>query len=250
MTDGPDIAELQSNLLALGFGQRFGLIADGHYSQADQRATAAFAQAAGLPTAGNVLAFGSVVFEPGPVLVIGHPAPLGSAVSGGTPVVQVVGTTPQVVAEVSFSNGSLVKVGIPASITLDRGHPPLAGSVSAVSSTPPVGAGSSPAAGTAQGAGQGIFVTIGLASPPSDLPLQGTQVAVQLQTNVLHDVFIVPVTALVALVEGGYALQVDDKNGRWHLIPVTVGAIDSVDDLAQVNGINLREGLRVEMPAG
>jgi hypothetical protein len=66
----------------------------------------------------------------------------------------------------------------------------------------------------------------------------------------LHDVFIVPVTALVALVEGGYALQVDEGHGRSHLIGVTFGVVDEIDDLVQVVGAQLRVGLPVEVPAG
>jgi hypothetical protein len=250
MTDGPDLAELQTNLLALGFGQRFGLVADGHYSDADRRTVAAFAQTEGIELVNDVLAFGGVVFEPGPVLVVGHRASLGSAVSPGTQVLDIVGMTPQVIAQVGSSDASLIGVGIPASVTLAQGQPMIAGSVVDISSTPLANVGSGPGSNTTPDSGQTLFVTIALANPPQGLPLQGAVVAVQLKVKVLHDVLIVPVTALVALVEGGYALQIDDGHGRSHLVPVTVGAIDAVDALVQVTGPSVRAGLSVEVPAG
>ncbi len=245
MTDGPDIAQLQTNLLALGIGQRFGLVADGHYSDADRRAVAALAQAKGIKQANGALPFGAVIFEPGPVLVVGHNVPLGGGVSPGTPIVLVVGTTPQILAQANASNGSLVKVGTPTAITIEQNQPPLAGRVTALTSTPPAGlAGGAPS----QGSGQSLYLTIGFDNPPNDLPIQGTVVAVQLKAKVIRDVLIVPVTAIVALMEGGYALEVDDGSGRSHLVPITVGAIDTVDALAEVSGAALKEGLQVEMP--
>jgi hypothetical protein len=248
MTDGPDLAELQTNLLALGFGQRFGLVADGHYSDADRSTVAAFAQAKGIELANDVLAFGAILFEPGPVLVVGHSASLGSAVSPGTQVLDIVGMTPQVIAQVDSSDASLVGVGIPASVTLSQGQQLVAGSVVRISSTPPANVGPGPGSGTTPGSGQNLFVTIALDNPPQGFPLQGAAVAVQLKVKVLHDVFLVPVTALVALVEGGYALQIDDGHGRSHLVPVTVGAVDAVDALVQVTGSSVRAGLSVEVP--
>jgi peptidoglycan hydrolase-like protein with peptidoglycan-binding domain len=248
MADGPDLAELETNLLALGFGQPYGLVADGHYGTADEEAIGAFAASEQLPMSGNSLALGSVIFTPGPVLVVADASSLGTLVSPGTAVIDGEGTTPQVVMQVEPAAGPTVEVGDPASITTDQGQPALEGTVLGVSSVPPAGTGGSTSNNSA-GSGQVLYLTLSLTDPPPGLELDGTVVNVQLQLAVARAVLIVPVAALVALVEGGYALQVDDGHGHTHLIPVTVGAIDNVDDLAQVSGAQLRAGLLVEVPA-
>ena len=249
MSDGPDITELETNLLALGFGQSYGLVANGHYGSADEQAIAAFAESEGLGDTNATLTFGAVVFEPGPVLVVSATSPLGASVSAGSSTLQVEGTTPQVVAQVAASSGPGVAVGDQASITIGVSQAPLAATVSAVTSSPPAGATNSGSTGAAQASsGQSMYVTLTLTDPPSGLTLDGAAVDVQLQLAIASNVLIVPVTALVALVEGGYALQVDDGHGRTHLIPVTVGLIDSVDDLAEIAGPQVRQGLLVEVP--
>jgi peptidoglycan hydrolase-like protein with peptidoglycan-binding domain len=253
MSSGPDILELQDNLLSLGFGRRFGLIANGRYSHADAEAAAGFAKAEGLSGAPGTLAFGSVVFEPGPIVVTGYATSLGGSVSPGALVLQVEGSTLQVLSQIDASQVGEVHVGTVASVTLATGQVPVMARVSAIAAVPPAGSGSgsssSIASGPAQGNGQSSYVTLRLETQPHAPPPQGSTVAVELQVVVLRDVFVVPVTALVALLGGGYALQVDDGRGHSHLMAVSVGLIDDVGDLAQVVSPHLRNGLEVEAPS-
>jgi hypothetical protein len=253
MTRGPDVVELESSLLALGFGKQFGLVADGNYTAADAKAVATFARVDGLNLLQGSLPVGSVLFEPGPIVVTGDAAPLGVAVSPGTSVLQANGTTRQVVSQIDASQTSGIHVGTSATVTLANGDAPVRASVLSVSSSPSAtsGNGTPPAPSSGQSPGNGqTYITLGLSSQPQALLTEGSTVAVELQLAVLHDVYTVPVTALVAVVGGGYALQVDDGLARSHLIAVSVGDIDSVDDVAQVTGPHLAAGLVIEAPAG
>jgi hypothetical protein len=59
---------------------------------------------------------------------------------------------------------------------------------------------------------------------------------------------VVPVTALLALAEGGYAVEVAE--GHVHrLVAVTLGLFDNADGLVQVSGAGLSAGERVVVPS-
>src|ERR1035437_3419655 len=151
MSPGPDVKELESNLLALGYGQRFGLVADGDYAAADAKSIAKFAKAEALSEANGTLAFGSVIFEPGPVVVTGYATPLGGNVSPGVSILQIEGRTSQLVAQVDASQGTGIHIGGPGLITLASATQPVAATVSAVGSSPPVGASGSSSSSVGNG---------------------------------------------------------------------------------------------------
>jgi hypothetical protein len=60
-------------------------------------------------------------------------------------------------------------------------------------------------------------------------------------------VLAVPVTALVALAEGGYGVEVVDSRGS-RLVGVEIGMFSDADDLVEVTG-DLDEGDEVVVPA-
>jgi hypothetical protein len=61
-------------------------------------------------------------------------------------------------------------------------------------------------------------------------------------------VLAVPVTALLATADGGYAVQAAGPHGR--LIPVTTGLFDNATGLVAVTGAGLTAGLRVAVAQG
>ena len=71
---------------------------------------------------------------------------------------------------------------------------------------------------------------------------------VEITTESVQNVLVVPVDALLALAGGGYALEVAE--GRVHrLVAVTVGLFDDAEGLVQVSGQGLSAGQRVVVPA-
>ncbi|GGT04630.1 hypothetical protein [Streptomyces cinerochromogenes] len=56
----------------------------------------------------------------------------------------------------------------------------------------------------------------------------------------------VPVTALVALAEGGYGVEVIQPGGQHKLIPVTIGLV--ADARAQITKGDIKEGTKVVIP--
>jgi multidrug efflux pump subunit AcrA (membrane-fusion protein) len=67
-------------------------------------------------------------------------------------------------------------------------------------------------------------------------------VTVKVVTEAKRGALAVPVTALVALSGGGYALEVD-RAGQRTLVPVTPGAF--ADGYVEVSGRGVTEGTRV-----
>jgi hypothetical protein len=65
----------------------------------------------------------------------------------------------------------------------------------------------------------------------------------------VENVLTVPVTALIALSGGGYAVEVVGTNGVHQLEAVTAGLFDGANGRVQVNGTELAVGQRVVVPA-
>jgi len=65
----------------------------------------------------------------------------------------------------------------------------------------------------------------------------------------VHNVLAVPVTALLALAGGGYAVEVVTTDGTHQLVSVAAGLFDDAAGLVQVTGSGLAAGLHVVVPA-
>jgi multidrug efflux pump subunit AcrA (membrane-fusion protein) len=63
----------------------------------------------------------------------------------------------------------------------------------------------------------------------------------------IQDVMAIPVSALVALLEGGYAVEVDAGGGRLELVAVEVGFFGS-DNMIAITSAGLEPGDRVVVP--
>ena len=62
-----------------------------------------------------------------------------------------------------------------------------------------------------------------------------------------EDVLAVPVSALLALAEGGYAVEVVDGPGRTHLVGVETGLFE--DGFVEVRSTDLDETMQVVVPS-
>jgi hypothetical protein len=60
---------------------------------------------------------------------------------------------------------------------------------------------------------------------------------------------VVPVTALLAQSNGGYAVEVVAATGATHLVPVSLGLFDDAGGLVQVVSSGLAAGQKVVVPS-
>jgi len=82
-----------------------------------------------------------------------------------------------------------------------------------------------------------VSVAAGLDQAPVD---------VEVTTDSRTGVMAVPVTALLALAEGGYAVEVDDGGGQTHLVAVDPGLY--ADNLVEITASGLQPGDMVVVP--
>lgn len=224
-----DVQELQQNLNQMGYAGAYPLPKDGTYSAATGYAVQRLLKAKGLP-ASTQLTYGTVLYAPGPVFVSGLATGLGATVSSGTAVLTI--TSTQRLVTGSFSSSGLA-VGQRAIITPATGGPALTGTVGGLTTQ------------NSNGSSQ-EDVSITLSGSPA-LPTGEIAAQVTVVMQSIKDVLAVPVQALVALVEGGYALEVPTKHGGDHLVAVHVG-VTGGNNLVQVSGPAIGPGLRVLVP--
>ena len=230
---GPDITELAQNLNQLGYAGAYQLPENGIYSYAVDDAVQRLLTAKGI-AASTGLALGTVLYAPGPVLVSALPMALGASVNPGTAVITITSTQRAVTGMFTPRGGPPVEVGQTATVTPDGGGASLAGTVAGATTK------------FSNGSNQ-TTVTMALAGSPS-LPLGDIPVQAAVVTETVPHVLAVPVQALVALVEGGYALQLPAGKGRKALVTVKVG-VSGAGNLVQVSGPKIRPGLRYLVPS-
>jgi multidrug efflux pump subunit AcrA (membrane-fusion protein) len=243
MSPGSDVAELNANLDALGYGQA---LAGDEFSASTEAAIRALQAAHGASVTGQLL-LGSVVFQSGPVRVTSVTPTVGSVVMPG-PVLAVTSTARQVKMALDASEQSSVKVGDTVTITLpDNQTTP--GRITYVSSVATVPSSS----GGGKGGGEeestpSVEVDATPTDPAATGHLDQAPVNVQITTESVENVLAVPVDALLALAGGGYAVEVAEA-GVHRLVAVIVGVFDDAEGLVQVSGRGLSAGQRVVVPA-
>ncbi|MGH3210607.1 MAG: peptidoglycan-binding protein [Trebonia sp.] len=265
MTPGPDVRQLQRNLAAFGFDPG---PADGQFGWFTEAAVDRWQQARGMTVTGTI-PVGAVAFLPGPLLVTTTGQPLGAAVQAGASVLSGTSLTPGVqvwltVGGPAVRRGDHVLVTMPDGTTTVQGTVTAVGSVASTPGASAGGSGSSSASGASgaggagtsdagstgagtSGAGAVIPVTITIAEPlPAGLDQAPVQVAITEQRA--DEVLAVPVTALLARADGGYAVQVAGPRSR--LVPVTTGLYDGTSGLVAVTGSGLTPGLLVQVAQG
>jgi peptidoglycan hydrolase-like protein with peptidoglycan-binding domain len=259
---GPDVAELNADLVALGHATRAQL--DPKSASFGPATTAAVIklQAALGVTRNGTLTLGQVVFEPSAVRVTYASAQLGGSAQPGETVMQGTSTIRQVQVALSASERTTMAVGDRVSITLpdNRTTPGVVSSVGAVATCPSSsgsgGPGSSSATvgtDTCSSGGSGSSApTITVGVTPSHLAATHTweqaPVRVGITTASVHNALVVPVTALLARSVGGYAVEVLSAGARNHLVPVSLGLFDDGEGLVQVTATGLAAGQEVVVP--
>jgi Putative peptidoglycan binding domain len=243
MTSGPDVRELERDLVFLGFDPGHQMTVDDHFTWATVAAIDRWQTAQGAATTGSI-PLGQVVFLPGDVRVAAVAASPGTAIAAGAVVLRGTSTVPQVSVALPVGQ-TRARPGDRVMVTLPDGATTVAGDVTGVGrvATAPSPSGDGGSQGPAT-----VAVTIRLASDRAAAGLDQAPVQVTI-TEVEHrGVLAVPVTALLARPGGGYAVQPATR--ARPLVAVTVGLFDDATGLVEVSGPGVTVGTAVEVAAG
>jgi HlyD family secretion protein/putative peptidoglycan binding protein len=250
---GPDVQQLNSDLVTLGDASKSDLDPSSDYFSSGTAAALGKLQSnLGLPQTGT-LPLGQAVFEPSAVRVGNVTATLGAPVNPGSPVLTGTSDTRQAVAQVDPSNLPDVSAGAHVSITLPDNQTTsgVVTSIGTTASSPPAGSSSSPSnssnAGGSSAPAATVNVDIRLDHPSAAGLLDQAPITVSITTSTVHNVFAVPVGALVAQ-PSGYGVEVAGPGGARHIVPVTLGLFDDTRGLVQVTGSGLAVGQQVVVP--
>jgi peptidoglycan hydrolase-like protein with peptidoglycan-binding domain len=236
--DGPDVRQLEQNLVALGYDPDRAVTVDDHFTWATRAAVRRWQEALGLEETGSVQP-GDAVWQPGPVRVASRKLAVGDSARPGSPVLEVTDTTRQVTIDLDASRQPYVHAGDRVDLELPGGRT-TTGRVASVGKVATVPAG--------DGTGEGdptVELVVSLDHPKATGRLDQAPVDASITTEVRKGVLAVPVSALLALAEGGYAVEVE-RDGRRQLVGVETGLF--ADGQVEVEGQGLRAGDRVVVP--
>ncbi|MBT8193854.1 MAG: peptidoglycan-binding protein [Acidimicrobiia bacterium] len=233
-SEGDDVLALQEALLRLGHTAGDALVASGVFDDATLAALLELQDAAGMEADGTV-GPPDVLFKPGAVRVADRFLEPGALL---TPGMAVLGTS---------TGESVVTIDLPAAdqALLDEGERVVVvlpddtridGTVQSKAET-----------ATVSPQGEATFkVVIVLDDTAAAAGLDQAPVGVEVITDRADDVLAVPVTALLALAESGYAVEVEQPDGSTRLVAVDAGMY--ADGLVEVTSTALSPGDRVVAP--
>lgn len=219
MSDGADVRQLEQALSDLGYPESFDLDVDGEWTWATTQAVKDWQGERDLEETGR-LPLGTVVFADGDQRVGARLVGVGDAVQPGTPVLDVSADQRQVIVDLDPTRRNLAPQGGRVELQFPDGTT-ARGRITDVEVVPPADEQSE----------ETLSVTVRPTGRRSRRAvaeqLDGASVLVSLTATLAENVLVVPVTALVALVDGGYAVEVVDDTGA-RLVPVTThGFADS-----------------------
>lgn len=230
--DGTDVRQLEENLDALGFAGS-GFTVDDHYDSATAAAVRRWQKSLGRDETGAVTPE-DLVFQPGPVRVGKHSAEIGTSAGPGMSVYEATGTTRIATVRLEVSRQALARAGDKARVKLPDGTT-VDGTIYSVGTVATKDSENSPAK---------ITVSVVLDDQSAAGYLTEAPVTVDLTKSTAQGVLAVPVRALLALAEGGYAVEAV-RNGNHVLVPVELGSF--ADGYVEVKG-RVEEGEKVVMP--
>jgi hypothetical protein len=232
---GADVAQLNHDLVRLGYADRAEFAAAGwdYYSPQTAYAVQQLEERLGVSGPPGSLPLGQVVFEPAALRVAAVTGSLGGPASG--PVLTATSDRHVVTIALDVSQESQVKAGDRVSVTLPDGTaaPGVVSSVGAVATTSQSGG----------NAVTTIPVQVKLTDPKAAGTLDQAPVTVNITTATARGTLAVPVTALLAR-PGGYVVEVAGHGDTRRYVPVQPGVFDDASGLVQVTG-PLAPGQRV-----
>jgi peptidoglycan hydrolase-like protein with peptidoglycan-binding domain len=203
VANGVDIRQLEENLLLLGY-TREGDVIDRHWDSDSTAAVKRWQKAAGVAVDGEV-ELGEVVFLPESIRVTEVQAKLGSGVGPGGTLMTATSNRRVVSLDLDATDVELINVGDAVSVELPDGTT-VDGTVSTIGR---VAESSQDQQG---GTATTLPVTVSLDDPAAAGDLDHAPVTVTVVRDSRENVLTVPVNALLALIEGGYAVEVVDAS--------------------------------------
>ncbi|MDR8412699.1 peptidoglycan-binding protein [Nonomuraea sp. 3-1Str] len=234
--EGADVEQFERNLRALGYK---GFTVDDSYSSQTATAVRAWQDDLGLPETGTV-ELGRVAYAPSPIRVDAHKANAGDTLQPGTQVLAHTGTTRVVTVELEVSEQRLAAKGAAVSVELPDGKT-VKGKIAKTQVVIDTGGDSG---GESADPETKIEVTIAISGAKAAFDQASVDVAFTASSR--KNVLTVPVTALLALAEGGYGVQAVDGT-TTRIVRVRTGLF--ADGRVEVSGDGLREGMTVGMPS-
>jgi peptidoglycan hydrolase-like protein with peptidoglycan-binding domain len=218
--DGPDVLQLEYNLVMLGFDA--GTV-DEDFDSDTREAIKDWQESRGLDRTG-VVEIGDIVVVPDPVRVDEIKLPIGADATGG--VLTVTDVDQLVTMDAEIDQLDLFQVGDEVLVELPDDRR-VGGQVTAIAKT----------ATADQDGNVTVEVSVALDEPEPSLVAAPVTVIVQ-KTRVV-DALVVPIRALLALAEGGYAVEKVSGAGTV-LVPVELGEFG--DGVVQVTSDSLADG--------
>lgn len=244
---GPDVRELNRNLIDLGYAKRSDLEGtENEFGSTTADALAELQDDLGLDESG-ALELGDAVFLPGPLRITRVSATLATESQGGSPLAQATSTRRRVEVALDPTEAGTVAVGDPARVVLPD-NSTTAGKVARIGTVAGAGLGSASGA-ESESTGSTIPVYVKLERDNGSGAIDEAPVQVEITTDRVKDALSVPVTALLARAGGGYAVESVGDDGQRELVSVEPGAFDHANGLVQVTGSGLAAGDQVVVPA-
>lgn len=239
-SDGPDVRQLEEGLVALGHGA--GVTVDEHFDSGTAAAVRRWEDALDRAEPDGRVELGDVVFAAGEVRIGTIGADVGSRVQDGTTVLEATPTAHVVTLDLQASRSNELEPGTAVALTLPDGTE-TTGKVTEIGSrSTSSGDGQLPGAS----GGATVPVTISLDDPSTADAFDTGSVDVAIERSREEGATAVPVSALLALVEGGYAVELAD-GGTTRLVGVEVGTF--AGGFVGVRGDGVEPGAQVVVPA-
>jgi peptidoglycan hydrolase-like protein with peptidoglycan-binding domain len=230
--EGQDVRQLRNALIDLGFASFDRNIAS--FDDATLEAVVKWQISTGAHPDG-VVNLGEVVFLTDSIRVGEVVASLGDQASNGSPVLMTSASSTFVTVQLSTTDQSLVETGDTVEVELPD-ETVVSATVTSIGTV-----------AQANQAGESFFeMIVTIDDPETTLGLDEAPVDVLIVSDSASNVLAVPVTALLALSEGGYAVEVVDEGGSTHLVGVETGLF--ADGLVEVTSSGLSAGDLVVVP--
>ncbi|WP_254716064.1 peptidoglycan-binding domain-containing protein [Actinomadura sp. WMMB 499] len=235
-TEGADVKRFEENLSALGYD---GFTVDDEYSSATAEAVQEWQDDIGVEETG-VVEPGRVVFARGAVRVDSLQAAVGAPVGPGTKVLDYTGTAKAVTVELETADQRMAKKGAAVEVTLPENETVEAEIDEVTTVIDPGEQGAEPTTK--------VEVTVWLDSDEAAKAAAEYALAsvdVTFTAGQRENVLTVPVTALVALSEGGFGVEVV-QGGASSFVPVDTGLF--AGGKVEISGPGIAAGTVVGMP--